>query len=335
MALITISAITSSTIPRDGLNFWFDAQNHPNLPNNNTATDRSGNYGDFTLVNNSTKVSYSDDFSGSFNFSGATDNYIKTPINRTSTSNTVTWIVWFRRNAEQVEYAGLFYNRTTGAVAGLHFGNSGNTSKLRYTWNNSHFDVETNLLTSINVWTFCSVAVRSNGATFTMISATGSKSVYSHTSVTNAALSLTSSFLGWDGFSTRYFNGRISQAFFYTRDLSDSEVQAIYNHTLYRNYPLGYSLPPATTTTSTTTAFSGYYVYTDLNQGDCSSGGGIEAYGIRSTFAGLQDGDYLYTDLGINPLQGYSVIGDTFLYFTIDPETGRISGAGTACELPE
>jgi hypothetical protein len=335
MALITISAITSSTIPRDGLNFWFDAQNHPNLPNNNTATDRSGNYRDFTLLNNSTKVSYSDDFSGSFNFNGTTDNYIKTPIDRTITSNTITMILWFRRNTIPVAYAGLFYNRTTGATAGLHFGGSGNTTKLRYTWNNNHYDVETSLVTAIDVWTFCALSVRSNGATFTMISATGSKSTFSHTSVTNNALSFTSSFLGWDGFSTRYLNGRISQAFFYTRDLSDSEVQAIYNHTLYRNYPLGYSLPPTTTTTSTTTAFSGYYLYTDLNQGDCSSGGTIEAYGIRSTFGGLQDGDYLYTDTGINPLQGYSSIGDTLVYFSIDPDSGKILDSGTLCQLPE
>lgn len=322
MALITISAITSSTIPRDGLNFWFDAQNHPNLPNNNTATDRSGNYRDFTLLNNSTKVSYSDDFSGSFNFNGTTDNYIKTPINRTITSNTITMILWFRRNTIPVEYAGLFYNRTTGATAGLHFGGSGNTTKLRYTWNNAHFDVETNLVTAIDVWTFCALSVRSNGATFTMISATGSKSTFSHTSVTNNALSFTSSFLGWDGFSTRYLNGRISQAFFYTRDLSDSEVLAIYNHTLYRNYPLGYSLPPE---------FIG-------REGDdrsqlCQGEGKDLTLYSSIPWTSLEVGDVLYLDNGLNDVwkdNPYFYEISKNQYIEIRPD-GIIAVKPTAC----
>jgi hypothetical protein len=321
MPSITLQATTSSSIPRNGLNFWFNAQNHSNLGNDNISTDRSNNYADFSLLNGSTKVPFTSEFGGSFNFSGNTNNYIKTPINIIPTTNTVTWIIWFKRFSQQVDYAGLFYNRTTGAIAGIHFGGSGNNSKLRYTWNNAHFDVETNLNVSENIWTFCSVAVRSNGATFTMISVTGSKSTYSHTSVTNTALSLTSSFLGWDGFSNRYLNGKISQAFFYTRDLSDSEVQTIYNLTLSRNYPTGFYE-------------SGLYKYEFLNEGDCSVGI-ITGYGIRPTFAELEDGDYVYADDYFTPLTGISTIGDTFVYFSIDPEGGKIVGQGTLCELPE
>lgn len=317
---IVVGASLSPSIPRDGLNFWFDAQNHPNLGNDNISTDRSNNYANFSLLNGSTKVPFISDFGGSFNFSGTTNNYIRTPIDRTTPTNTVTWILWFERTSTPVEYAGLFYNRTTGGVAGIHLGGSGNTTKLRYTWNNAHFDVETGLETPQNIWTFCSVAVRSNGATFTMISVTGSKSTYSHTGVSNTAISLTSSFLGWDGFSSRYLNGKISQAFFYTRDLSDTEVQTIYNLTRSKNFPLGFY-------------DSGLYKYEFLNQGDCSVGD-ITGYGIWPTFLDLQDGDYVYADEYLTPLLGYSSIGDTNGYFAIDPESGKIVGSRTLCELP-
>lgn len=321
MSSITLQATTSSSIPRNGLNFWFNAQNHPNLGNDNISTDRSNNYADFSLLNGSTKVPFTSEFGGSFNFSGSTNNYIKTPINIIPTNNTVTWVIWFKRLSEPVEYAGLFYNRTTGAIAGLHFGGPNNTTKLRYTWNNVHFNVETNLVTSLNVWTFCALSVRSNGATFTMISATGSKSTFSHTGVTNNALSFTSSFLGWDGFSNRLLNGRISQAFFYTRDLSDSEVQTIYNLTLSKNYPTGFYE-------------SGLFKYEFLNEGDCSVGI-ITGYGIKPTFSQLKDGDYVYADDYFTPLTGISTIGDTIGYFSIDPESGMIVGSGTLCELPQ
>lgn len=316
-----VGASLSPSIPRDGLNFWFDAQNHPNLGNSDIATDRTANYSNFSINNSGSKVNYNTDGGGSFDFSGSTNVYVKTPINIITPTNSLTLALWFRRTTTPVAYAGLFYNRTTGGVAGIHFGGSSNTTKLRYTWNNANFDVETGLTTSLNIWTFCSLSIRSNGATFTMISGTGSKSIYSTFSITNLALSFTSSFLGWDGFSTRYLIGGISQAFFYTRDLSDSEVQSIYDTTISRHYPLGFY-------------DSGLYKYEFLNQGDCSVGD-ITGYGIWPTFLDLQDGDYVYADEYLTPLLGYSSIGDTNGYFAIDPESGKIVGSRTLCELPE
>jgi len=341
-----VGASLSPSIPRDGLNFWFDAQNHPNLENANIATDRTNQYQPFSLLNNDGKVTYNTDGGGSFDFTGVTNVYVKTPVNVLNT-NTVTWVIWFRRSGTPVEYTGLFYNRTTGAVAGVHFGggNSVNAIKLRYTWNNDLFNTETDLSTPLDIWTFCAVAVRATGATVTMISGTGSKSTFSHTGVTNTALAFTSSFLGWDGFSNRLHNGRISQAFFYTRDLSDSEVQRIYDTTISRHYPLGFQTPittttttPPTTTTSTTTEapvvndFEGRQ-WTDFN--DLCQGAGEDLTLYSSiAWASLKVGDILYLDNGLNEIwkdNPYFYNISNHQYLEINQVDGKIVTKPTAC----
>jgi hypothetical protein len=271
-----------------------------------------------------------------------TNVYVKTPINIITPTNSLTLALWFRRTTTPVAYAGLFYNRTTGCTAGIHFGNTtgGHSEKLRYTWNNANFDVETNLNTPLNIWTFCSLSIRSNGATFTMITATGSKSIYSTFSITNTALSFTSSFLGWDGFSTRYLVGGISQAFFYTRDLSDSEVQSIYDTTISRHYPLGLqtTTTTTTTTTSTTTAAPVVYQFNGREGGDFSElcqGGGVDLTLYSSiSWASLQTGNVLYLDNGLNDLWKdnpyfYNISQDQYL--EINQGDGKIITKPTAC----
>lgn len=339
-----VGASLSPSIPRDGLNFWFDAQNHPNLGNSDIATDRTANYSNFSINNSGSKVNYNTDGGGSFDFSGSTNVYVKTPINIITPTNSLTLALWFRRTTTPVAYAGLFYNRTTGGVAGIHFGGSSNTTKLRYTWNNANFDVETGLTTSLNIWTFCSLSIRSNGATFTMISGTGSKSIYSTFSITNLALSFTSSFLGWDGFSTRYLIGGISQAFFYTRDLSDSEVQSIYDTTISRHYPLGLQTSITTTTTtpptttSTTTAAPVVYQFNGREGGDFSElcqGGGVDLTLYSSIpWASLKVGDILYLDNGLNDVwkdNPYFYDISKNEYLEINQGDGKIITKPTAC----
>lgn len=344
----TLRASLSPSIPRDGLNFWFDAQNHPNLGNSDIATDRTANYSNFSINNSGSKVNYNTDGGGSFDFSGSTNVYVKTPINIITPTNSLTLALWFRRTTTPVAYAGLFYNRTTGGIAGIHFGNTpGNSVKLRYTWNNANFDVETGLTTSLNIWTFCSLSIRSNGATFTMISGTGSKSTFSHTGVTNTALSFTSSFLGWDGFGSRYFIGGISQAFFYTRDLSDSEVQRIYDTTISRHYPLGFQTPittttttPPTTTTTTSTTTEAPVVNdfegrqgADLNE-LCQGGGEVLTLYSSKVWSSLKGGDILYLDNGLNEIwkdNPYFYNISEHQYIEINQGDGKMMIKPTAC----
>lgn len=329
------------TLPREGLNFWFDAQNHPSLQNDDISVDRASNYPIFSLLNSGTKVSYITDGGGSFIFTGITNSFVRTPINVTTTTDTVTWVIWFKRLSEPVAYAGLFYNRTTGATAGLHFGDAGNTTKLRYTWNNVHFNVETNLVTSLNVWTFCALSVRSNGATFTMITSPSSKQTYSHQGITNNPLSFTSSFIGWDGTQSRLFDGRVSQAFFYTRTLSDVEVQTIYDLTLSRHYPLYVPTTTTTTTsTSTSTTTTAPVQVFDGKEGTgpgdvCQGNGeGLVLYSLIK-WQSLKAGDYLYLEPQlVNIWQGgYNYFYESFerQYLEIDPNSGEILTAPTNC----
>jgi hypothetical protein len=338
-----IRSQAAPTLPREGLNFWFDAENHPSLGNSDISVDRTGNYANFSLVNSATKVSYNTNGGGSFDFSGNTNVYIKTPINITSTTNTVTWVLWFRRSGTPVEYTGLFYNRTTGGIAGINFGGTGNTTKLRYTWNNGGYDAETSLTTPTNIWTFCALSVRSNGATFTMISATGSKSTYSTFSVTHQALAFTSSFLGWDGFSNRLLAGRISQAFFYTRDLSDTEVQDIYNTTVSRHQPLGFQPEVTTTTTTTstsTTSTTTILVYEFVGREGvdklalCDGEGSNLSLFSLIQWASLRVGDTLFTDSGLQDLWKDSQFfreSSKNEYLEIDQGTGEIVTTPTPC----
>ena len=339
-----VGASLSPSIPRDGLNFWFDAQNHPNLGNSDIATDRTNQYQPFSLLNNGSKVTYNTDGGGSFDFTGLTNVYVKTPVNVLNT-NTVTWVIWFRRSGTPVEYTGLFYNRTTGAVAGVHFGGGGsvNAPKLRYTWNNVFYNTETDLITPLDIWTFCAVAVRSTGATMTMISGTGSKSTFSHTGVTNTALAFTSSFLGWDGYQNRLHNGRISQAFFYTRDLSDSEVQSIYDTTISRHYPLGLqtsittttTTPPTTTSTTTTPPPEEFRGREGGDFSELCQGGGIDLTLYSSIpWTSLKVGDVLYLNNGLNDVwkdNPYFYESSKNQYIEINQGDGKITLKPTAC----
>lgn len=308
-----IRSQAAPTLPREGLNFWFDAQNHPSLVNDNISVDRSSNYPNFSLLNSGTKVTYTTNGGGSFIFAGITNSFVRTPINVTST-NTVTWVIWFRRTGTPVNYTGLFFNRLSGSsnnVAGVHFGDGANATKLRYTWNSNHFSVETSLTTPQNIWTFCSVAVSSAGATFTMIPGTSSKQTYRHSGITNDPLTFTTSFIGWDGTQSRFLDGRVSQAFFYTRTLSDVEVQTIYDLTLSRHYPLGVQPEVTTTTTSTSTSTTTSTTtvlpvndFAGREGGDfselCQEGGVDVTLYSSISWASLKVGDILYLDNGLN-----------------------------------
>ena len=345
MSFIIRSSLSPS-IPRDGLNFWLDAQNHPNLGNSDIATDRTANYVNFSINNSGNKVTYNTDGGGSFDFQGSVIPaiYIKTPINITTSINTITWVLWFKRNTTPADLTGLFFNRTTGATAGVHFGSSGNTTKLRYTWNNQHSTVETNLNTPFGIWTFCAVSVRSNGATFTMITATGSKSTFSHTNVTNPVLTFTSSFLGWDGTSGgRFLNGAISQAFFYTRDLSDIEIQDIYDSTISRHYPLGLQTTTTTTTTTTTSTTTSPPVFKfdgrasdDLSElCDVPEGGSPISLWSSKSWASLDANDNLFEDDTLQTLfqQFQYFFNDAESeYVQIDKGNGKIQGKPASCK---
>ena len=91
------------------------------------------------------------------------------------------------------------------------------------------------------------------------------------------------------------------------------------------------------TPTITNTPTSGTsYTYNNLGTGgsdtEACSEGGTAYYGIRSSFSGLQVGDFLYIDAGlITPVSGFSFVSNGTIYFQIDGGTGEIQSAAGLC----
>ena len=89
-----------------------------------------------------------------------------------------------------------------------------------------------------------------------------------------------------------------------------------------------------TNTPSSTSASS--FAYSDLGTGgsdpEACSNNGNTYYGIRSSFSGLQVGDFLYIDAGlITPVSGFSFVSNGTIYFQIDGGTGEIQSTAGLC----
>ncbi|NBP55423.1 hypothetical protein EBU71_02580 [bacterium] len=235
MPNFSVTPSEAPNIPRDGLLFWFDPIYQSNRESPQTSYDRSGNYGHITFSNSPTILPATDSLSG-LDFDGTNDN-ILTPINSPPLSQ-VTWVLWLRREASQVAYAGIFYNRVPGRsdnVAGLHFANTGTTAnRLRFTYNNSNFDTESSLIPPLNSWVMISCALDSTGATYSMFGS-GSSTINSRMAITShTSLTFTHSWIAYDGFSSRYFAGSIGLCLFYNRVLSSGDLDNIYRKTRFR-----------------------------------------------------------------------------------------------------
>jgi hypothetical protein len=235
--MIQFFALTSSSIPTSGLNFYFDAIWQSNRANQMTSYDRSGNYQQMITFLNGPIVDMSD-ANGSISLDGTND-LIPTPITVTESAS-ASVVLWMKRTQSPVAYAGIFYCRTAsgGHVSGLHFGNTtgAHNQKLRYTWNNANFDVETHLTQSLNQWSYVSLSVNATGATFINATQTwGSRRSFRHVT-TNNKVSFHIPWIGWDGFSNRYAPIKVGMLLFYHRNISDRESQTIWELTKGRFY---------------------------------------------------------------------------------------------------
>jgi len=101
------------------------------------------------------------------------------------------------------------------------------------------------------------------------------------------------------------------------------------------------SVSPTNTTTPTVTntpSSSGIvsYTYTNLGTGgsdtEACSESGNTFYGVRSTFAGLQIGDILYTDSGLTTAAvGFSYVSNSVINYPVDGGTGQIIAISALC----
>jgi len=78
------------------------------------------------------------------------------------------------------------------------------------------------------------------------------------------------------------------------------------------------------------------YTYTDLGTGgsdaEACANNGNTFYGVRSTFAGLQIDDILYTDSGLTtPALGFSFVSNSVINYSVDGGTGRITAISALC----
>lgn len=136
-------------------------------------------------------------------------------------SNTVTLCGWIKREATQVNYAGIIFDRSS-TVSGINIGSDG---KLRYHWNDSYYGWNSNLTPPVGVWTFVALVVEPNKATMYMNSGSG------FTSAVNTASHGSATFgtvhVGKDPSNSRNFTGAIDDARVYAAALSPADLQKV------------------------------------------------------------------------------------------------------------
>lgn len=238
MALITISAITSSTIPRDRLNFYFDAAWQRNRVLNFSSTDqvssdRSGNYSNYSFSGGIDV----DSLGRWIKFDGFADS-IQTPINVSNISQ-ATWCVWLRYDsAISLSTQGIVGNRSPGNdnIFGLRWSP---IEALVYDWASSstaYLNLPNSLITPPFFSPFMlAVSVNSTGATLSFFERRRDYKKTYRWSQSHSAISLTFSFLGLSQFNTTggfyYSSAVMYKSLFWTRNLSDSEINLVYEST--------------------------------------------------------------------------------------------------------
>lgn len=138
------------------------------------------------------------------------------------TFSEATFIVWIWRNGDQDQLDGIMISRgssPTGIIFPL-----GSGTLLGWMWNNGDFGTNTGLVVPNQTWSLCVVSVNSATATISLNGA-----FYVSTSA-RSPTTLVGMTIGNDT-GGRNFNGRIGQAIFLNRALTQTEITNYYNAT--------------------------------------------------------------------------------------------------------
>lgn len=238
MSSITITSSVSPSIPRNDLHFYFDASWQRNRPLNFSSTDqvssdRSGNYSNYAFSGGIDV----DSLGRWIKFDGFADS-IQTPISVSGISLT-TWCVWLRYNsAISLSTQGIIGNRSPGNnnIFGLRY--SG-IDALIYDWatsSSAYTNLPNSLITPPIFSPFMlAVSVNSTGATLSFFERRRDYKKTYRWSQSHSAISLTFSFLGLSQYNTTggfyYSSAVMYKALFWTRNLSDSEINSVYEST--------------------------------------------------------------------------------------------------------
>jgi hypothetical protein len=138
------------------------------------------------------------------------------------TFSEATFMVWLWRNGDQDQLDGIMTSRGSSAT-GIIFP-LGSGTLLGWMWNNGDFGNNTGLVVPNQTWSLCVVSVNSTSAT---ISLNGAFTVFGGT---RTATTLSGMTIGND-LGGRNFNGRIGQAIFLNRALTQTQITNYYNAT--------------------------------------------------------------------------------------------------------
>jgi hypothetical protein len=134
---------------------------------------------------------------------------------------TATLLIWIYRNGPQNNYSGLFYSRGT-SVSGIGF--YGTTNNLSYTWNNAPntYNFNSGLLVPNLQWSMCAVSVSASNAVLYVGSSNGLLSSTNNISHSSSIINFLR--IASDAFWSP-FKGSVSNAMFYNRALSQTEIK--------------------------------------------------------------------------------------------------------------
>ncbi|MBP7948061.1 MAG: autotransporter-associated beta strand repeat-containing protein [Verrucomicrobiales bacterium] len=136
-------------------------------------------------------------------------------------SNTVTLCGWIKREATQVNLAGILFDRSSSGH-GINLTSGG---ELRYHWNGAQSDWASGLTPPVGVWTFVALVVEPSKATIYMNSGSGFTSAVNTTAHGSAKFSTVH--VGSDPTGGRFFNGAIDDARVYGVALPQAELEKI------------------------------------------------------------------------------------------------------------
>ena len=232
----TVTPNEEPSIPRDGLHFWFDPLYQSNRTNDQISLDRSGNYsGNFTFSN---LVSF-DSSRQAIKFDG--NDFIDLPISVSSLSS-ATVIYWseFFNNDQFWNSNGNFGNTSPGNNTRFNIrhtqdlGGGIPPNRIIYDWaTSSSVQWDSKIVPPHHGTFMVALSLNSTGATISLFEGiSGTKRTYRNAQG-HSAINFTQSSLGrHDGgggyvYSQQYYY----KFYFWTRNLSDTEVNTVFNIT--------------------------------------------------------------------------------------------------------
>lgn len=210
------------SIVTDGLVLNLDAGFRSSYTTSGTTWyDLSGNARNGTLTNGPT---FSSSDGGSIAFDGTND-YVDISGTVISNSNTVTFLVWFKRNGAQTGGDAILFNRFGGlTAAGMAMYDS---TKLGYNWRDDFnaYGFDSGLVIPNNTWAQLAVAISPTNANLYVNTSKATNTI------THSAQSLEQVWISRDtgGNGQRWITGNVAIAMIYSRTLNDTEIQQNYN----------------------------------------------------------------------------------------------------------